>query len=312
MLKKYDVKLDELRDKMRRRGNAEAMLDELKRQKEKLAARERMLRGEFEKEQANVERLTSGFWSIYYMIIGKKEDMLEKERAEMLKASSEYEAAQIELRRVEEQIEQLEWDLRDMANAEIRYRETLDEKLKAMREMGIEADQITPIDEKLRRMNGKLREIKQAYTAGRRVIGQLDTIENELSQAESYGRADLYGMSSLITQVGKYAHFDTAKQHTRQLQRFVDEFQKELADIRVNAQVYVEMDSFTRFADWFFDGIFADLSALRKIEESKSSVRMAQIRVEKILDRLNEMKREMEREMSRLRRELYSIAENTK
>ncbi len=74
----------------------------------------------------------------------------------------------------------------------------------------------------------------------------------------------------------------------------------------------MEMDGFTRFADWFFDGIFADLSVLRRIEESQNSVRMAKIRVEKILDRLNEVQREMERQISRLRQELHSIVEKAR
>ncbi len=142
MLEKYDLKLDRLREKMLCRGKTETMREELKRQREKLAAREHMLRGELEKKQTEIKRLTGGLWSIYYAIIGKKEDMLEKERAGILKTFSEYEIVCNELKRVEEQIEQLEWDLRDMKNTEMRYRETLDEKLRAMRERGIEAETI--------------------------------------------------------------------------------------------------------------------------------------------------------------------------
>ncbi len=312
MLSKYDMKLTELREKMARRGKTEAMISELKRQRTEIALREEALRQELEREQADVDRLNEGFRSIYYAIIGKKEAMLENEQAEVRAVSVKYEAARQELKCIDDQIEQLSWDLSDMANAETRYRETLDEKLDAMRKAGIEAEKLLPIDEKLHLMSDKLREVEQAYTAGRKVVGVMDNIENELYEAEKYGRIDLYGLnkSSMFSQVGKYVHFDNAQHHAKHLQRFVDEFQKELADISVAAEVYVHIDGFTRFADWFFDGIFADLAALRRIEESQNSVRTARMRIERIIDRLEEMKRELERQSRELRRELYKIAEN--
>ena len=131
-------------------------------------------------------------------------------------------------------------------------------------------------------------------------------------EAEGYGRADLYGFSrkSIVNDIGKYVHFDNAKQSVKQLGRYVDEFQKELSDVCADIQVNVEMDGFTRFADWFFDGIFADLAALRRIEESRSSVREARIKMERILGRLEEMKRELQRQIRELQRALYTIAES--
>jgi hypothetical protein len=74
----------------------------------------------------------------------------------------------------------------------------------------------------------------------------------------------------------------------------------------------VHIDGFTRFADWFFDGIFVDLAALRRIEESQSSVRAARVRIERILERLDEMRKELTRQTSEIRQQLYALAENAK
>lgn len=313
MLSKYDAKLTELREKMARRSETQSRKTDLEKQKEKLSAQEQQLYTERQYRQAEVERLSRGMMSVWYLLIGKKAELLNAAQERLNSASAEYEEAAKQLRQTEEQLESLSWDLSDMANAEARYRETIEEKLSVMRANGIEAEMIRSIDEKLHLMGDRLREVEQAYSAGRRVIGQLENIETELAEAERYGRIDLYGLnkSSMFSQLGKYVHFDNAQSHAKNLQRFVDEFQKELTDISVAAEIYVNISSFMRFADWFFDGILVDLAALRRIEESQSGVRAVRVRIERILERLNEMKNELVQQAAALQRDLYALAENT-
>ena len=87
MLTAYNEKLNELREKMARNGKAESMLCQLRKQEAVLCARVGELATQLQLEQADVDRLTGGFRSIFYAVIGKKKEMLEKEQAEVLAAS---------------------------------------------------------------------------------------------------------------------------------------------------------------------------------------------------------------------------------
>ena len=72
MLSEYNRKLDELRGKMARRGKLDSILYELRKQETELAARVGELASQLQMEQADIDRLTGGFRSIFYAVIGKR------------------------------------------------------------------------------------------------------------------------------------------------------------------------------------------------------------------------------------------------
>jgi len=72
----------------------------------------------------------------------------------------------------------------------------------------------------------------------------------------------------------------------------------------------VSVDGFLRFADYFFDGLFADWAVLDKISQSKSSVQSTKSQIESVLSRLRSMEATADQTIKRLEAEKNAIVVN--
>lgn len=235
--------------------------------------------------------------------------MLEKERAEALKASMQYDAARAELQKVQEEIDRLEWEKKEFDDYEREYSVVLDEKLNFMRKSSMHAEKIVELEEKIEYLDNQIGEIDEAECAGRRVLSQIDLIAESLDSAEGWGTWDMLGGGMLSSMV-KHAHLDEAQERIKSLERLLSRFRTELADVTVQADVRAQMDGFTRFADWFFDGFFVDWMVLSRIKESKGSLETTEKQIQRVMEQLRGMRREMVRAQEKLNAEIRSLAEN--
>ena len=308
MLTALNEKLNGLRGKMAQCEKTEAMINELRAQEKELAARVGELASLLQIEQEDVDRLTGGFWSIYYAIIGKREEMLEKERAEALAASMKYETAKKELEAVQQEIFSIQLKSASVKQLEREYRAALMEKVEVMKTMSAYAEKITELEEKKGYLEIQIREVGEAREAGRRVLGQIDRIESSLDSAEGWGTWDLFG-GGVISDIAKYSHLDEAQAGAQNLEALLRRFKTELADITIHADLAVPTDGFLRFADWFFDGFFVDWTVLSRIRESKESLKSAQRQVQKVMDQLHRMENAMKRKQEELDFNIRTLAE---
>lgn len=309
MLNACNEKMRALREKIQRRTKVDAMLRDLYAQRTQQEKRVSDLVTILYEEQEDVEKLSGGFWSVYYAMIGKKEEMLEKERAEALKASMQYDAARAELQKVQEEIDRLEWEKKEFDDYEREYSAVLDEKLNFMRKSSMHAEKIVELEEKIEYLGNQIGEIDEAECAGRRVLNQIDLIAESLDSAEGWGTWDMLGGGMLSSMV-KHAHLDEAQERIKSLERLLSRFRTELADVTVQADVRAQMDGFTRFADWFFDGFFVDWMVLSRIKESKGSLETTEKQIQRVMEQLRGMRREMVRAQEKLNAEIRSLAEN--
>lgn len=308
MLTALNEKLNGLRGKMAQCEKTEAMINELRAQEKELTARVGELASLLQIEQEDVDRLTGGFWSIYYAIIGKREEMLEKERAEALAASMKYETAKKELEAVQQEIFSIQLKSASVKQLEREYRAALMEKVEVMKTMSAYAEKIAELEEKKGYLEIQIREVGEAREAGRRVLGQIDRIESSLDSAEGWGTWDLFG-GGVISDIAKYSHLDEAQAGAQNLEALLRRFKTELADITIQADLAVPTDGFLRFADWFFDGFFVDWTVLSRIRESKESLKSAQRQVQKVMDQLHRMENAMKRKQEELDFNIRTLAE---
>ncbi len=308
MLSTYNEKLSALREKIARCGKHEAMLRDLRAQEKELCARVAELAAELQMGKADVDRLTGGFWSIYYAVIGKKEEMLEKERAEALKVSMKYETAKKELGAVQNEIFRVDWEAGSVRQLQREYDQVLREKTEAMKQMTAYAEKIAGIEEEKEYLSLQLQEVNEAMEAGRRVLGQIDTIADSLDSAEDWGTWDLFS-GGIMADIAKYSHLDDAQEGVGRLEALLRAFRTELADITIHSDVSVPSEGFTRFADWFFDGLFVDWTVLSRIQESKSSLRTVRQQVERVMDQLRKMERDMKHKIDDNDFNIRSLAE---
>ncbi|TWU47299.1 hypothetical protein Poly51_50990 [Rubripirellula tenax] len=69
----------------------------------------------------------------------------------------------------------------------------------------------------------------------------------------------------MLTTMAKHSKMDAAKSQARISQRKLMQFEEELADADERLHVSLQIDGFSKFADYFFDGLIADWIVQSKI-----------------------------------------------
>lgn len=117
----YD-KFCKLCDELATKNQINPMLSDLYTKREELEAVLNDLGTALQKEQADVERLEKlSISSVFYTIIGQKDEKLEKEKAEAFDAEEKYSDLQNELSKLNEEIKQYEQELRTVRGCDLRY-----------------------------------------------------------------------------------------------------------------------------------------------------------------------------------------------
>ena len=100
----------------------------------------------------------------------------------------------------------------------------------------------------------------------------------------------------LISDMAKYGHLEDAQRMIEQLQVQLRRFKTELADVKIQANMSVQVEGFLQFADFFFDGLFADWAVRDSIHDSQHQVRQTWEQIGNTLDRLEAMEATAQKE----------------
>ena len=307
----YNEQLQKLQKKVSQEKSVEAKLRELKSQKDELNSRVYVFKKTMKNEQDDVERLErTSLSSVFYAMMGRKDEMLDKEKAEAYAAKVKYDAAVEELRLIEEDLHRMETQLCDIIACKKEYDLLLEEKKEAIKAVNsIEAERIFQIEEKIVEQKNHQKEIKEAVSAGTRALGTAVSILSDLDSAQNWGTYDLVN-GGLIAGLAKHSYLDEAQNKVITLQSQLRKFKTELTDITIQADMKVNVDGFLRFADYFYDGLFSDWAVLDRIVQSKSSVHSVKTKIENVLSQLDRMDRAVEQMIKHLQMERDSIVKS--
>ena len=128
-------------------------------------------------------------------------------------------------------------------------------------------------------------EVREARAAGIRALNSLRRAQEYLNSARNWGIWDILG-GGMISSLMKHSKLNDAQRCIDQAQYDLDDFRRELMDINVPD---VQIDGFLGFADFFFDGLFADFMVQSRINESRERLEEACRRVEDVLRQLPEV-----------------------
>lgn len=301
----FDEKLQELQGQMARQKKLRAMVEELYRQVDALTAQERELAAARMQEQADVDKLEGRtLAAFFYGLTGSKEERLEIERQEARAAAVKHDAVVLQLRDAQEELRVRQKELDGLRGCERNYQDTLREKAQAIKTAGAaDGSEILRLEEAIGKLDAQQRELREAISAGERARSQADRVLAHLDSAEGLSTWDMFG-GGLLTDLAKHDELDQAQGQTEQLQIYLNRFKTELADVTIRADIQVQMDGFTRFADFFFDGLFADWAVRDHIHQSQDRVQNTRVQISSVLNRLEQMRRENERERTRTKEEL--------
>ena len=300
-------RLDQLREKMARRRRLNAEVSTLEERRASLAQRVQQLKEETYKEQLDVDQLENfSAAKLFYQIVGKLDERLEKEQAELYAAALRYDSARQELQSVESELDSRRRELSLLEGCEREYERLLAEKARVLREdpNSPSARRLLALEERQAQLSAREKELNEAIRAGYDALSDIGAIEESLSSAEGWGTWDVFG-GGLISDMAKYSHLDEAQRQINTLQRSLSRFRTELADVDIRMDIQIEVDSFLRFADYFFDNIFTDWAVLDRIRNTQSQIQQVDGSVRTIVSRL-------ERNLEQCRQDIQQTAQERK
>lgn len=306
-MENYNERLEQLREKMARHRRLSAEVSTLEERRASLAQRVQQLKEETYKEQLDVDQLENfSAAKLFYQIVGKLDERLEKEQAELYAAALRYDSARQELQSVESELDSRRRELSLLEGCEREYERLLAEKARVLREdpNSPSARRLLALEERQAQLSAREKELNEAIRAGYDALSDIGTIEESLSSAEGWGTWDVFG-GGLISDMAKYSHLDEAQRQINTLQRSLSRFRTELADVDIRMDIQIEVDSFLRFADYFFDNIFTDWAVLDRIRNTQSQIQQVDGSVRTIVSRL-------ERNLEQCRQDSQQTAQERK
>src|SRR5699024_5268438 len=134
------------------------------------------------------------------------------------------------------------------------------------------------------------REIKEAINAGNCALRIAEKILEDLDSAKKWSTVDLLG-GDLIADMAKHDKINKVQDRIQDLQNALRGFRTKLADVteRISGDLYVEIGDFLHFADYFFDGLFADWMVYDRINDSWNRTHQTCEQIQRVLEQLGRM-----------------------
>lgn len=129
------------------------------------------------------------------------------------------------------------------------------------------------------------KEVREAEMAGERALSSLREADKQLGSARNWGLLDIFG-GDTISGIMKHMKVSNANKYIEDAKRDLMAFRDELDDIRDIEGLNIDIGGFLTFADFFFDGLIADIFVQSKINDARRQVQEAIARVEGILGQL--------------------------
>ena len=117
-------------------------------------------------------------------------------------------------------------------------------------------------------------QIAEALNLTDQILVYVDQAERSLSSARNWGFFDVLGGGFIV---------DMVKHSMQRLQNV-------LGSIQIPADYRMELGNFATFADFFFDGVFADVYMISKIMQSLDEVRKLKHKLYELKARLEEIR----------------------
>jgi hypothetical protein len=301
-------KLEQKRLKEKLEQDLLAVEEELRDQ----SARFESLSTQLVKEKVDVEKLERmSLTTLFHSVLGSREEQLDKERQELLSAQLLYQQAKKQVFFLEQEQNTLLQRLDELADVESEYESLLSEKEQLLRQSNqVVASELIEYAEQSANLDSEIKEVGEAIAAGNNTIGELDQVIEALKSAENWGTWDMLGGGFLST-AAKHSQIDNARKGIDNVQRRMSQFKRELADVRKQIELQIDIGEFEYFADYFIDGLIFDWVVQSKITDSLSRSKGAKSTIVQAVKELEELKKIAQKRQHDLKEKRAQIIENT-
>ncbi len=312
MLDDFNERLALAKSNLRQKGKFDSMLRSAQNSLVAAKIKQSKLKKILAAEQSDVDALEGlSITSLFHAILGSKEQKLEKERQELLAAKLKYDQAADTVRDLNADVKRLKAERLLLDNAECEYERVLVEKEEHLAgNQSATTRMLAELAHQIADLTADQKELNEAAAAGTSALKAVQEIEGTLASAANWGTFDMFGGGMLAT-MAKHSKIDAAKNQARIAQRKLLQFEEELADADQRLQVSLQIDGFSKFADYFFDGLISDWIVQSKIQKAKAECSQTISRVRTAIrqceSRLDAVCSEIE-SLSKRKRELIEAA----
>ncbi|GAA0182770.1 hypothetical protein SH2C18_50880 [Clostridium sediminicola] len=299
MFNELNSQLSVIKDNIRKRDKIQYMMEKTNKSLNEEIRKKLELKNILDKEEMDVKKLQSlSISGVFYAVLGSKDEKLSKERQEYLAAKLKYDECCNHVKYLDEEIKSYKEKLKEYYLLDKEYEQIVKKKQKLILEANDDnTKKLLELVEKITDNKSNLNEINEALDAGNRVSSQLNKTAKSLNSAKNWGTYDMLG-GGLLATAAKHSKIDEAKDYASDAHAMLSKFKRELEDVRIESNLEINIDSFDRFVDYFFDGLIADWSVQSKINNSLSNVNTAINNVDAIVAKLNKVKGEIEKKIS--------------
>ena len=300
-------KLNSMQAAMARKMHLQQVIDALEEEHGNLIMQMARLNTRWVKEENDVQKTENGISGLMWSVFGRKEEKLDKERREAYAAKVRYDSAVAQMEILEKSINAYTEELESIEGQRQEYMETATAEMRLIRQGRIltEDDKIFLKGwlEVLRMQNN---EIQQALDEGEKSVYIIDDVLRYLDKAQDMCTVDFF-MDNILVDMVKHENLDNAQQAVYELQAQLRKFRSELVDVNISADVQVDLDEFTRFADIFWDNWFTDWDTADKVNQSIRNVRSIRSQVEDAVKDLLVLKSRNENEQNEIQAMIEKI-----
>ncbi len=292
MLEELSARLTKALERKRLKQKLEQDFRAVERELQEESARFASLSNQLEKERVDVEKLErTSLTTLFYSILGGREEQLEKERQELLVAQLSFQQTKHQVEYLERERDRLLEQLDRLADIESEYEALLSDKERLLRQSNqAVAGELIRISEQIAVLNAEIKEISEAIHAGKSVISGLDQTIEALESATSWGTWDLLGGGIIATAI-KHSRVDDARDTIHDVQTKMSQLTRELADVRKSSELHIDITELESFADFFLDGLIFDWIVQAKIVDSLERSKEAKDSVLQAVEELEGLKR---------------------
>jgi len=287
-----------------------ALLKILKEERNEASVQMEQAMDVFKKESKDVEQMEkSSLKSYVAMIAGRYGETLEKERQEMVEAKLKYDHAKEAFKRLDEKVKHHESLNKELENITKEY----NQNIKALKEKMLKEDtHFKNLYESKRnaydQTSKELIELVEAIDAGEIVLQELNEAKSAFDSAANWGVFDMIG-GGLLATMAKHNKINEGKRILNSVSNSLKDFNRELKDVDQSkfVDMNIDLSEFLTFADYFFDGIFADFTVQSRINNVKSKIATGIREIQRINQKLVYEKKSIKEEKAKNEKALDAL-----
>lgn len=238
-----------LQQRVKRSKECNALLEKLQQQKKELIPLVDELEKSNKKEQSHLKKLQSGnFTSVFYSLIGKKEDKLNEKRWEAAIIKAKYESAVQELRYLEDEIQKTEEELSFIRDCEKEFYAYLKESYELLKTTkATDFVKITELEKEHVQLEHKLVMVQETITLGKDLEWDIHNMLIILDIAEKTKVEIRASKMGSVAQM--YEYIDKAQTAAVKLENKLAIFRKKLDELWIDTEIEVDVDAFGHLLD---------------------------------------------------------------